>query len=29
MSSDKDMLDFVTVEGLLTYGDVLARRPSV
>ena len=29
MSSDKDTLDFVTLEGLLTYGEALARRPPV
>lgn len=29
MSFDKDTLNFVTVDGLLTYGEALARRPSV
>jgi 6-phosphofructokinase 1 len=28
MSSDKDMFDFVTVDGLLAYGEWLAGRPS-
>jgi 6-phosphofructokinase 1 len=29
MSFDNDTLDFVTVDGLLTYGEALARRPPV
>ena len=29
MSSDKETLDFVTVDGLLSYGEALARRPPV
>ena len=29
MSFDKENLNFVTVDGLLTYGEALARRPPV